>query len=304
MPELPEVETIVRGLQRLLPGRSILDVRLGKTDFIDDPVQLGESLPGCRIESVTRHGKFIAFELVRGVPAASAAASEVASGEARIHLLVHLGMTGQLTVRLAADSARPHTHATFVLDDGRELRYTDIRRFGRILVVADSRIGEFRDRLGADPLEITEAEFAQRVGTRHARIKALLLDQHTLRGMGNIYADESLWRARIHPARQADLLSRPQLRALHRKVRTLLQTAIRLRGSSVSDYVDAEGIPGSFQLRHRVYQREGKPCARCAAKIRRIIVAGRSSYFCPKCQRTPRVRKRARQRVHSSKRHG
>jgi formamidopyrimidine-DNA glycosylase len=306
MPELPEVETIVRGLRRLLPGRSILEVRLGKTDFIDDPVQLGESLPGCRIESVTRHGKFIAFELARGVPAASAAASDVAndvaSGEARIHLLVHLGMTGQLTVCLAADSAPPHTHAIFVLDDGRELRYTDIRRFGRILVVTDSRIGEFRDRLGADPLEISEAEFARRIGTRHARIKALLLDQHTLRGMGNIYADESLWRARIHPARQADLLTRKQLRALHREVRSVLETAIRLRGSSISDYVDAEGIPGRFQLRHRVYQREGKPCTRCAAKIRRIIVAGRSSYFCPKCQRPPHVRKRAHQSIHSIKR--
>ncbi len=308
MPELPEVETIVRGLQRLLPGRSILDVRLGKTDFIDDPVQLGESLPGCRIESVTRHGKFIAFALARSSPTArvdaDAAASDVANGDARVHLLVHLGMTGQLTVRLAADSAPPHTHATFVLDDGRELRYTDVRRFGRILLVADSRVGEFRDRLGADPLEITEAEFARRIGARHARIKALLLDQRTLRGMGNIYADESLWRARIHPARQADLLTRQQLRALHREVRSVLQTAIRLRGSSISDYVDAEGIPGRFQLRHRVYQREGKPCTRCAAKIRRIIVAGRSSYFCPKCQRPPRVRKRARQRVHSTKRHG
>jgi formamidopyrimidine-DNA glycosylase len=308
MPELPEVETIVRGLRRLLPGRSILDVRLGKTDFIDDPVQLGESLPGCRIESVTRHGKFIAFELVRSVPAASAdaktAASDVASGEARIHLLVHLGMTGQLTVRLAADSTPPHTHATFVLDDGRELRYTDIRRFGRILVLADSQVGEFRDRLGADPLEISEAEFARRIGTRHARIKALLLDQRTLRGMGNIYADESLWRARIHPARQGDLLTRRQLRALHRQVRSVLQTAIRLRGSSVSDYVDAEGIPGRFQLRHRVYQREGEPCTRCAAKIRRIIVAGRSSYFCPRCQPPPRERKRAHQSVDAIKRRG
>jgi formamidopyrimidine-DNA glycosylase len=306
MPELPEVETIVRGLQRLLPGRRILDVRLGKTDFIDDPVQLGESLPGCRIESVTRHGKFIVFALLRSNPAASATASDVASkvtsAGARMHLLVHLGMTGQLTVRPAADSAPPHTHAIFFLDDSRELRYTDIRRFGRILVVADSRIGEFRGRLGADPLEITEAEFARRMGVRHARIKALLLDQHALRGMGNIYADESLWRARIHPARRADLLTRKQLRALLREIRTVLQTAIRLRGSSVSDYVDAEGIPGRFQLRHRVYQREGKPCARCAAKIRRVIVAGRSSYFCPRCQRPPRVRKRARQSVDAIKR--
>jgi formamidopyrimidine-DNA glycosylase len=296
MPELPEVETIVRGLQRLLPGRSILDVRLGKTDFIDDPVQLGEALPGCRIESVTRHGKFIAVELARGAPAACDAAAE------RAHLLIHLGMTGQLTVRAAVESAPPHTHVTFALDDGRELRYTDIRRFGRMLIIADSEVGAFREGFGADPLEITEDEFARRLATRGARIKALLLDQSMLRGMGNIYVDESLWRARIHPARRGDQLTAEQLGVLRREIRSVLQTAIRLRGSSISDYVDAEGIPGRFQLRHRVYQREGKPCARCAAKIRRIIVAGRSSYFCPKCQRAPRAQKRARGGIHVKKR--
>jgi len=301
MPELPEVETIVRGLRRLLPGRSILDVRLGKTDFIDDPVQLGESLPGCRIESVTRHGKFIAFELLRDAPDACASAVNAVVAEARLHLLVHLGMTGQLMVCLAAESAPPHTHVTFMLDDRRELRYTDIRRFGRMVIVADSQMDAFRDRLGADPLEISEAEFAERFGPRHARVKALLLDQRMLRGMGNIYVDESLWRARIHPARCGDSLTREQLRALHRAVRDVLQTAIRLRGSSVSDYVDAEGFPGRFQLRHRVYQREGKPCARCRAKIRRIIVAGRSSHFCPKCQRAPRAPKRARKSAPAKK---
>jgi formamidopyrimidine-DNA glycosylase len=296
MPELPEVETIVRGLKQTLPGRRILAVRLGKTDFIDDPVQLGELLPGCRIESVTRHGKFIAFALAPTAPAANS--------DAPVHLFVHLGMTGQLTVRLAADSAPPHTHVRFALDDGRELRYTDIRRFGRIQLVADSEVGAFRDRLGEDPLEISEAEFARRLGARHARVKALLLDQRTLRGIGNIYSDESLWRARIHPARRADLLTRDQLRTLRNAVRSVLQTAIRLRGSSISDYVDAEGNPGSFQLRHRAYQREGKPCARCKAQIRRTIVAGRSSYFCPVCQPPPRAQKRARQRNRGKKRRG
>ena len=300
MPELPEVETIVRGLQRLLPGRSILDVRLGKTDFIDDPVQLGESLPGCCIESVTRHGKFIAVELVRVAPAANVVAN--ADADARAHLLIHLGMTGQLTVRAAAAPAPPHTHVTFALNDGRELRYTDIQRFGRMLIVADSQVGAFRDRLGAEPLEISETEFAQRIGTRGARIKSLLLDQRTLRGMGNIYVDESLWRARIHPARRGDTLTRGQLRLLRREIRAVLNTAIRLGGSSISDYVDAEGIPGRFQFRHRVYQREGKPCARCAAKIRRIIVAGRSSHFCPKCQRSPRTRKPTHARAGAKKR--
>lgn len=309
MPELPEVETIVRGLRRLLPGRRILDVRLGKTDFIDDPVQLGESLPGRRIESISRHGKFIGFHLACCASNASAAVAEVAGDAAsdcasktsRVHLLVHLGMTGQLMVRGAAESAPPHTHVTFVLDDGRELRYTDVRRFGRMLIVRDSEIDAFRDRLGVEPLEITEVEFARRIGGRHARIKALLLDQHVLRGMGNIYVDESLWRARIHPARCGAALSREQLRALRRAVRHVLETAIRLRGSSISDYVDAEGFPGRFQLRHRVYQREGKPCARCGAKIRRIIVAGRSSHFCPQCQPTPRAPKGGRKNARAKK---
>ncbi len=123
----------------------------------------------------------------------------------RAHLLIHLGMTGQFAVRAAAESVPPHTHVTFSLDDGRELRYTDIRRFGRMLIVPDSQVGAFRDRLGADPLEISEAEFARRIGERGARVKALLLDQRILRGMGNIYVDESLWRARIHPARRGDL---------------------------------------------------------------------------------------------------
>jgi len=286
MPELPEVETIVRGLQQALSGCTIFSVRFGKTDFVDDPAQLGEALPGHKIEQVTRFGKFIVFEL-------STDASDP-KRDSRAHLVIHLGMTGQLAVRSAFDSPPPHTHAFFDLDDGRELRYTDIRRFGRVLLIPDSQIAAFRDRLGEDPLEISEDEFVRRIGGRHMRVKALLLDQRILRGIGNIYADESLWRARIHPARPANLLRREQLRDLRRAVRSVLQTAIRLRGSSISDYVDAEGNPGRFQLRHRVYQREGKPCSRCKTKIRRTIVAGRGSFFCPACQRPPRTIQRGR----------
>jgi formamidopyrimidine-DNA glycosylase len=286
MPELPEVETVVRGLRASLPGRTILDVRLGKTDFIDDPVALGEQLPGSRILGVTRLGKFIAIDLVPGGVASDAAE--------RLYLVVHLGMTGQLMTRLAGDPVVPHTHVFFGLDDGRELRYTDVRRFGRMLLVPESKIAVFRERLGAEPLEITLKEFCARFGSRGARVKALLLDQGILRGVGNIYADESLFRARIHPARIARKLTQVQLAALHQSVRKILTAAIRLRGSSVSDYVDSDGNRGEFQFRHRVYQREGKPCVRCGEKIRRVIVAGRSSHFCPRCQPAPRLSKARR----------
>ncbi len=286
MPELPEVETVVRGLRASLPGRTILDVRLGKTDFIDDPVALGEQLPGSRILGVTRLGKFIAIDLVPGGVASDAAE--------RLYLVVHLGMTGQLLTRLAGDPVVPHTHVFFGLDDGRELRYTDVRRFGRMLLVPESKIAVFRERLGAEPLEITLKEFCARFGSRGARVKALLLDQGILRGVGNIYADESLFRARIHPARIARKLTQVQLAALHQSVRKILTAAIRLRGSSVSDYVDSDGNRGEFQFRHRVYQREGKPCVRCGEKIRRVIVAGRSSHFCPRCQPAPRLSKARR----------
>ena len=286
MPELPEVETVVRGLRASLPGRTILDVRLGKTDFIDDPVALGEQLPGSRILGVTRLGKFIAIDLVPGGVASDAAE--------RLYLVVHLGMTGQLMTRLAGDPVVPHTHVFFGLDDGRELRYTDVRRFGRMLLVPESKIAVFRERLGAEPLEITLKEFCARFGSRGARVKALLLDQGILRGVGNIYADESLFRARIHPARIARKLTQVQLAALHQSVRKILTEAIRLRGSSVSDYVDSDGNRGEFQFRHRVYQREGKPCVRCGEKIRRVIVAGRSSHFCPRCQPAPRLSKARR----------
>jgi formamidopyrimidine-DNA glycosylase len=212
----------------------------------------------------------------------------------RLYLVVHLGMTGQLMTRLAGDPVVPHTHVFFGLDDGRELRYTDVRRFGRMLLVPESKIAVFRERLGAEPLEITLKEFCARFGSRGARVKALLLDQGILRGVGNIYADESLFRARIHPARIARKLTQVQLAALHQSVRKILTEAIRLRGSSVSDYVDSDGNRGEFQFRHRVYQREGKPCVRCRAKIRRVIVAGRSSHFCPRCQPAPRLRKARR----------
>jgi formamidopyrimidine-DNA glycosylase len=282
MPELPEVETVVRGLRLSLPGSSIADVRFGKTDFVDDPAAIAELLPGTRIVDVTRLGKFICIAL-------EATASESAASQ--LFFIIHLGMTGRLTVTPAAQPVLAHTHGFFSLSDGRELRYTDIRRFGRMLVVAHPDLAKFTGQLGREPLEVTADEFCKSFGGRRARLKALLLDQSVLRGIGNIYADESLFRARLHPARIAANLTKEQLLGLHRKVQEVLAEAIRARGSSVSNYVDSEGNRGEFQLRHRVYQRDGKPCFRCKATIRHMIVAGRSTHFCPRCQPAPRSRK-------------
>jgi formamidopyrimidine-DNA glycosylase len=279
MPELPEVETVVRGLRPALEGRRILTVRLGKTDFIDDPAALEEHLPGARIARVARYGKFISLALETGED----------TGQ-KLHLLIHLGMTGQLTVRRPQEPVAAHTHVFVALDDGFELRYTDIRRFGRMLLVRSAHLEKFHEALGRDPLEITERELVERLGARRARIKALLLDQSVLRGMGNIYTDESLWRARIHPARLGASLKLEQLKSLYRAMRATLAAAIKLRGSSISDYLDASGLPGEYQSRHRVYGREGKPCPRCKTPIRRIVVAGRGTYFCSHCQRAPRKR--------------
>jgi formamidopyrimidine-DNA glycosylase len=284
MPELPEVETVVRSLQGVLPGRRILNVRLGKTDFIEDPAALERDLPGSRVGSVRRHGKFIVVKLESSNGAASAGS-----------LLIHLGMTGQILVGPPEAPIAPHTHVFFALDDGREFRYVDIRRFGKMRMLSGDSSEAPLEKLGLDPLEATEAQFIALVKSRRARIKALLLDQTVLRGMGNIYTDESLWRARIHPMRIGVNLKEAELKRLYRAFREILKEAIRLKGSSISDYVDSEGNPGEFQLKHRVYQRLGKKCFRGDGVIRRAIVAGRSSYFCPACQPAPRKpRKRAR----------
>jgi formamidopyrimidine-DNA glycosylase len=212
-------------------------------------------------------------------------------------LLVHLGMTGQLAPCAAGLPCAKHTHVWFALDDGRELRYTDPRRFGRMAYLTGALLVEELTEFGADPLLVSAEEFAERIRSRNAQIKALLLDQTVLRGVGNIYADESLWRAKIHPMRRGTGLSKKQARRLWRVLQDVLRKAILARGSSISDFLDAEGEPGEYQRHHRAYGREGKRCFRCGATIRRAIVAGRSSYFCPKCQpapRLPKVRKRSR----------
>src|SRR5262245_42356665 len=216
-------------------------------------------------------------------------------------LLVHLGMTGHLAPHAAEQPLAKHTHVTFTLDDGRELRYTDARRFGRIAYLAGAALNAELERFGADPLHVTSDEFARRIHASKARIKALLLDQRVLRGVGNIYADESLWKAKIHPAKIGLRLTSAELEALRKELRKILLKAIELRGSSISDFVDAGGIPGDYQQHHKVYGREGQACPRCGAKIKKMVVAGRSSHFCRICQPAHRVpsrqRRRSRQRL-------
>ena len=285
MPELPEVETVARGLRQEILGRRILSVTLGKTDFIDDPAALEQHLPGRQIESIERYGKFMLLRL-SGVNR-EALVSENGDG-APASLLVHLGMTGQISPTPAAQPLEKHTHVCLLLDDGRELRYTDARRFGRIAYLTKDLLAQELTGFGADPLEVSKEDFADRICGRRARIKALLLDQSVLRGVGNIYADESLWKAKIHPARLGAKLSKKEAGTLRRVLQEILRKAIELRGSSISDFLDAEGEPGEYQRHHRAYGREGKGCYRCKAPIRRALVAGRSSYFCPRCQPSPR----------------
>jgi len=293
MPELPEVETVARGLQKSVAGRRILSVRLGKTDFIDDPVAVEQHVPGRQIESVERYGKFMLLRL----SARTSAGLDSGNGDGEAaSLLVHLGMTGQLAPCAAAQPSAKHTHVWFGLDDGRELRYTDPRRFGRIAYLTRALLADELTAFGADPLLVSVEEFASRIRSRNARIKALLLDQSVLRGVGNIYADESLWRARIHPARRGAELSKKQAATLRKVLQDVLRKAILARGSSVSDFLDAEGQPGEYQRHHRAYGREGKRCYRCGSAIRRMIVAGRSSYFCPQCQAAPRLTNRGKRR--------
>jgi len=272
-------------------GRKIISVTLGKTDFIDNPADLEQHLPGQRISRVERFGKFMLMRLVREPSDGDASTS--ANGDS---LLVHLGMTGHLSPHPVAEPFPKHTHARFLLDDGRELRYTDARRFGRMAYLAADRLPAELERFGADPLEITEAGFLALLKSRNSRIKALLLDQSALRGVGNIYADESLWRARIHPMRIAAKIPADDARKLRKALQEILREAIALRGSSIIDFLDPEGEPGEYQRRHRAYGREGKPCHRCKTRIHRTIVAGRSSYFCPKCQPAPRQSKRKKNR--------
>lgn len=259
MPELPEVETIVRSLAPALAGRRLLAAA-----FLAPRVLRGApepALAGHVVEEVVRHGKHILLRFDHGT------------------LAIHLGMTGKL---LIDGVETPYLRARFAFD-GCRLLFDDIRQFGR-MAWAESLPPNVA-RLGPDPFEIDAGAFAARLRARRGRVKTLLLNQTFLRGLGNIYVDEALFRAGIRPLAQAARVSATRARALHAAIVEVLGEAIAAGGSSISDYVDTEGRRGGFQESHRVYGREGKPCLVCGAPIERIVVTQRGTHFCPKCQK-------------------
>ncbi|GAA3755566.1 bifunctional DNA-formamidopyrimidine glycosylase/DNA-(apurinic or apyrimidinic site) lyase [Terriglobus aquaticus] len=271
MPELPEVETVANGVDARVRGQRIERVTLGsKPEPLKSPAHvIEETLTGARITRVHRVGKTVVIDVQRRDGAAAQAT-------------VHLGMTGRLLVSQAEVPMPPHTHAVLHLHDGREVRFVDPRRFGRVGVVESS---EQYAGPGKEPTTIAPEEFAKLFRGRKTPIKSALLNQSLLHGVGNIYADESLFRAGIRPKRHAGRLTRAELHKLHGALQTVLQHAIELGGSSVSDYVDADGVRGFFQLEHRVYSRTGQPCRECGEPIQRIVIGGRSTHFCKKCQK-------------------
>jgi formamidopyrimidine-DNA glycosylase len=272
MPELPEVETIARGLARRVSGDVIESIWLGRKPepLKSSAREIAATLEHSRIATVRRMGKHIVFDLEQ---------NSVQPTQAQ--WIVHLGMTGRLQICEPQADILKHTHAILKLASGMELRFVDPRRFGRLSV---ARAGGF-DAGGVEPLEADLERFLALFRGRKTPIKSALLNQKLLRGVGNIYADESLFRAGIRPRRRASTITRDQLARLLASVKEVLQEAIALGGSSVSDYVDADGEAGFFQLQHRVYGREGEPCLVCKTPIKRIVIAGRSSHYCPRCQK-------------------
>ena len=295
MPELPEVETIARGLAHRVTGDVIQSVWLGsKPEPLKSPAsEIVSTLESKRITSVRRVGKHIVFDLEttpggRGVSSRvrkSAKKSKTpgprkpATPSTNAQWIVHLGMTGRVLVCEPIEDIAKHTHAVLQLSSGRELRFVDPRRFGRLSVTHGFQAAGF------EPLEVELERFVELFRRRKTPIKSALLNQKLLSGVGNIYADESLFRAAIRPKRRAASLKSEDLRRLYLSVQEVLKEAIALGGSSVSDYVDADGEEGFFQLQHRVYGREGEPCLICKTPIKRIVIAGRSSHYCPKCQK-------------------
>jgi len=281
MPELPEVETIARGVDERLRGDRIVEVWFGSHSepFKTPPAEQAHGLEGRFILEVRRVGKHIVCELgddnepkIAGKPS-----------QATAQWIVHLGMTGRLLVTTPDSPVVPHTHARLTLASGREMRFVDPRRFGRLKFRELKHEKAFAGP-GSEPLTIAPEAFAELFRGRKLAIKAALLNQTLLHGVGNIYADESLFRAGIRPKRMAGRLKRTELLKLHGAIQEVLRHAIELGGSSVSDYVDANGVRGFFQLEHRVYLRTGQPCLVCGTPIRRILLAGRGTHFCPVCQ--------------------
>jgi formamidopyrimidine-DNA glycosylase len=277
VPELPEVETVRRRLEPVLVGRrfdrvEILDPRLTRPE---DPLEVAAELVGERVEAVDRRGKYVVVRFE--------------SGRA---LLIHLRMTGSL-LHVAGNGfpeADPHRRAVVRLDDGSDVIYRDVRRFGTWLLAEPGETEPYLDaRLGREPL--AQAFTAKRLGEalagRRAPVKAAILDQRRLAGVGNIYADEALWRAQIHPLRPAGELDEDELRALHRGIRAALRAGISRQGATLRDYRTPDGGSGRMQNEFKVYGREGEPCERCGRPIEKTRAAGRGTWFCPGCQPCP-----------------
>lgn len=272
MPELPEVETVVREVRPLLTGR-----RIGAVTVSDQPLRRRWSeewtaaLVGRRVRDVRRRGKWIVIDLT-----------------ASHSLLIHLGMTGQLTVVPSAVPVAAHTHLMLDLNSGREqLRFRDVRRFGSAtLVVGDPALEEFfrNALLGPEPFELDRAYWWQRLSATQRCLKAVLLDQRVVAGVGNIYADESLFEARLHPRQRGGDLDAAEAERLRRAIVKVLNRAIAKRGSSIRDYVGGSGLRGGYQQEFRVYGRTGEPCPCCRLPIERVRLAGRSTHYCPRCQ--------------------
>ena len=273
MPELPEVETVRAHLEPVLRGRRFERVEIDDPRLVRpyDPAEVAAELEGERVATVERRGKYL---IVR-----------FESGRA---LLIHLRMTGSLRHAPAGTLEEdPYRRAVVRLDDGSDVAYRDVRRFGTWLVLEPGELEPYLDaRIGSEPLDalFTAARLGERLANRRAPIKAALLDQRTLAGLGNIYVDEALWRARIHPLREARSLDRNELRRLHRGIRGALEHGVARRGSTLRDYALPDGASGSMQEEFKVYGREDEPCDRCGTPIARTQVAGRTTWFCPTCQ--------------------
>jgi formamidopyrimidine-DNA glycosylase len=273
MPELPEVETVANGLNKRVAGDVIESVWIGsRTQPLKSPAQeIARVLEGARIDRVRRVGKHIVADL-----------TEARKGhKPRAQWIIHLGMTGQMLVSRPESDIEKHTHLIAKMASGKELRFVDPRMFGKLQVAPAASF----KAPGSEPINADREHFAKLFKGRKTTIKSALLNQALLSGIGNIYADESLFRAGIRPRRRAASLTKNDLTRLYDAIQEVLAEAIAAGGSSVSDYVDADGKAGFFQMQHRVYQRESQPCLVCKTPIKRIVIGGRSSHYCPKCQK-------------------
>src|SRR4051794_22858703 len=285
MPELPEVETIRRQLEPEISGRRIVsaEVRDERWTRPVAPREVETALAGRRIEAIERRGKYLLLRLEGGRT-----------------LAMHLRMTGNLLLGGEADPEPPYLRAVLRLDDGSSLLFTDARRFGHAVVLDDEELDvSFASRLGVEPLSraLTAEELCRLAAGRRAPLKSFLLNQSGIAGIGNIYADEALHRAALHPLSPAGSMKPQDCERLREGIVATLEAGLRSGGASVDDYLDARGERGAMQDEFLVHMREGEPCPRCGAEIRRIVVAGRSTYFCPNCQR--RLRRRPRRRARS-----